>query len=262
MEESVIYSTFLEEYSTQGWNKETVEYLIKHRQKMLMYARRYISRYNPMQASSLADEVYQETLKYAYNTSDYDLEKACNTISGEIKTIDGYVRGLLFQKARQVACKTAERNRLCMSENIRNSDDDTVSIFDTMSNISTLPNERDIGMELDFSRVCMNNEFIRHRYPIDLYSLIYFKLTLDKNISDVKIRNAAYECYLEVNGCSYNNFKYFCNNKGREELHEFLVALTHVEIDTALNVLKHYIPEHEHIDLVVKEINNKLLVSA
>ena len=153
----IVYTGLLEEpESKRGWEKQTVDYAIKHKTKIKAAIRSHGRSMNQVLSGDDLEDYYMEVLMYLHNTHDYSISVAVERASGNYGNKAISLEGYIFSCVKFVSLRClTERINKHMNETssiIKDEDGEETSIFDTL-----IADKSDMGfdsVDYDFNRIC------------------------------------------------------------------------------------------------------------
>ena len=168
-----------------GWDKQTVNYVIKNKSKIERMIRGYARSYRKNKLSSMdIEDIYEDILMYLHSHSDYDIGKAIDrSSSGGIVSLEGYV-GICTKYCVMRYCHdlASHESGIVSEYSATNDEDKELDIFNTIPDSSseiTLDN-----FIYNIEEICRSCEPLRYRFGVDIYLMFYIKLLLGSEAND------------------------------------------------------------------------------
>jgi hypothetical protein len=164
--EEILYSPLMEEESenNEGWSKETVSYVVKHKNKVERQIRSMARGIRKQGLQSIeVDDIYSELLFYLYKAGDYDISKAISRASSSsIVSLEGYLNVCIKYCVIRYCSNLNAHEKETVSETVKSEDDKELSIFNTIADERseiTLDN-----VIYDLNTICKSCEPLRYSY--------------------------------------------------------------------------------------------------
>lgn len=242
----LVYCSLLEEESTpNGWSKSTVEYVLSHRSHVTRTIRGIAKNIGRICQQSEVDDIHEELLHYLYKSDDYSIEKACNTETGTVVSLDGYIHTCIKNCVKRYITEEAEHERKQVRETVREEEGKELSLFDT------IPDKADQGFDNIFynlESLCEAYESCRYQSGIDIFQMWYIRLlTLQYK------KKEAFDAILEIIGVSNRdilNLKRTSTCEGPMLSIAKAVSLT--GLDKSIEIIKKHTYSANQIEQVVK----------
>lgn len=246
--EEIMYSPLTEEDDSElaGWNKETVEYAIQNKGR-IMSTMRGIAMKNHSRGIQKADveDMFSDLIMYLYDHDDYNLDKAIDRSSnGTIVGIEGYV----------FSCAKFCTSRFCKDLNYRAnnivgettmSDSDTeLSIFNSIADTKAEINIDSIIYDL--STLCKGCEPMRYKFGPDIYLVWFVRLLTAGPNQDSIFRGT-----LEVLGISNRELAQLEQYNENTIMLSLAKAVNISGIPEALKIFKKYVYAADMIEKTV-----------
>lgn len=183
--EELIYSPLMEEESTTGWTKDTLDYVFNHEGKIKRQIRNIARgfRKSSLQTADVED-MYSDIVLYLYKNDDYDIDKAMDrsrSNCGDIVSIEGYVSSCVKCCVMRACKQLGQHDRSIVPESVTSDDDHELSIFDSIADDKASINID--HLEYDIESLCKSFEPIRYRFGPDIYLVWYIRILTEKDRS-------------------------------------------------------------------------------
>lgn len=246
--EVLVYSPLKEEQVSDGWQKQTVEHVCKHREKAMKTIRSIAKGMCKQSLQSQdVDDIYSEIILYLYKSDDYDLAKAVErSSSGTMVSLEGYINTCI----KYCVLRYLTNQRMVDKEkvaDITSKEGKEVSIFDTLPDKSS---EEDYDSVIyDLTQQCKAYECKRYKYGPDIYLVWYVRLLTLESGDDETYRDA-----LSILGIDKRELARLEKSMQEDDMmQEFAKAIANTGIDESLRILEEYIYSYEHIRKLVNK---------
>ena len=244
--EVLVYCPFLEEESTEGWDKETIEYIQNNRQKVMraIYGIARSMGRRRLQTTDIED-IYSQLLLYMYKTEDYDVLKATSGCGdGRVLSLEGYINSCIkYCILRHIQEEGKEIRRRARN---KVEDGRELELLDTVPDEEA--NELFDEILIDLKEYCDMCEHSRYKYGPDIFLVWYVRLlTLGK-------REGLYEKVLEVLGIDRGELIKVEELSRKDGLMAgFAKAITTAGIDASINIIEDYVYSAARIREVIEQ---------
>lgn len=247
----IVYTGLLEEpESKRGWEKQTVDYAVKHKTKIKAAIRSHGRSMNQILSGDDLEDYYMEVLMYLHNTHDYSISVAVERASGNYGNKAISLEGYIFSCVKFVSlrCLTERINKSMneISSTIKDEDGEETSIFDTL-----IADKSDMGfdsVDYDFDKLCKYYEPYRYKYSIDLFEIWFIRLLTNKYE-----KKELYNEVLTILGIKrYEMINLQRNHSFNQAMLELARAISICGQDRAIEILKGYTYSADKIEKVVQ----------
>lgn len=171
------YSRLIEDDEVNGWEKQTVKWVITNQKKVksmiASYAREHAQQQN-------IDDIYQRTVEYFFKSKDYDINVAIERGHDDtVTSLESYISHCI--KCCVIRFVSSEKYKYTMEihDKVAN-DDENFSILENMPAKGT-----EIYLENSLEEICRDNTSKRYMYGADMYQVMYIKLmALSNNLTE------------------------------------------------------------------------------
>lgn len=227
MSNPLAYDIMLEETGClESWDKSTIRYLYSNRDKVLKSIRGIIR-----VTLDEAEDIYADLLLYMYNNSDYDINKAYNSETGHIVSLEGYVNSCVkFSCSKFI---TAKYNRESMLVSEYGVEEKLNSLYEKIPDDKVNEEFEKVEYTLEDSLNCI--EHANRKYRVDLFNIIYLKLlTLVMN----KTENT-YDKVLKLFGITSKQLSDIKNNLNKDpEIIGAIKVIANCKASIAIKILE------------------------
>ena len=239
----IVYTGLLEEpKSKRGWEKQTVDYVIKHKTKVKAAIRSHGRSMNQILSGDDLDDYYMELLMYLHNTHDYNLsiavERANEKCGNKAISLEGYVFSCVKFVSLRCLTERINKNVNEISSTIKDEDGEETSIFDTL-----IADKSDMGfdsVDYDFNKIC--------KYNIDIFEIWFIRLLTNKYE-----KKELYNEILTILGIKrYEMINLQRNHSFNQAMLELAKAISICGQDRAIEVLRNYTYSADKIEKVVQ----------
>lgn len=194
----LVYSPLKEDESnTKGWNKDTVNFAIKHKSTVMSYIYTAAKSYGKLLSRTESDEIYQRLMLYLYEASDYDINKAVQS-SGYVVTLTNYVGACVKYCVTRVLTQNYEHNSKYADTLIKMDDGSEGSILDSIEDEKT--SIKDIMNIDEFKNICRTYEYYRYFQDVDIFQIWVIKLLCNKYNKDEDFYNTLLSLFVNRKG--------------------------------------------------------------
>lgn len=251
LSEIVYTPLFDEDESKKGWDKQTVEYVVKHKTKIKKSILNQAKSMSKLLQSADVEDCFTEVLMYLYSASDYDVsiakERGHESFGNNIISLDGYVHSCVkFVTLRFVReLITKEVNEAPNTVNGEGDDATETSIFDVISDNKHLEYD---NITYDLDKICKYYESDRYKYEVDIFELWFVRLLTNKYG-----KKMLYNDILTILGVE----KYRLSNlqkqaKFSQAMLDIAKAISVCGTDEALKIIRNYTYSADKIEKVVR----------
>lgn len=236
--EKIIYSPLAEEAidNVTGWCKETVDYVLAHRNKVERQIRGIARGYRKHALQQLdVEDIYGEVLLYLYNCHDYDLNRAIDrSSSGAMVSLEGYLNVCIKYCVIRYCTQLTAHERETVSDTIQDDNDKELSIFNTIPDPNAEINLD--HMVYDVGSLCKSCEPLRYRFGPDIYLILYVRLLTASDISGNTYRNV-----LDILGISKKDLSRIDRNSDDSVMNAFAKAISITPTEEAISIIEKYV---------------------
>ena len=170
------YSPLVEKVDHKGWDKQTVDYVIKNKKRVYNIIKGVVRQTKALSYNDV-DDLYSRLTKYLYDYEDYDIEKACERSgeAGSIISIEGYIHSCIKFCAKRFASEKG-KDSSHFTDNVtkKNGEEEEHSVFDTISDKSSEEKFQQTFHNLDM--LCEMYEHQRYVLGIDVFLIWFIRL--------------------------------------------------------------------------------------
>lgn len=248
---SIAYSAPFEEEEqlpSLSWDKQTIEYVIKNKRKIINTINRSIYKKLGNFKSMDTEDIYYDVLEYLNKAGDYSIQRATNSNrKSGIITIEAYVNICINYCAKRYITDYYRRENGIIREVIATDEGTEINIIDSIAdNNSGNAFEK---VEYDLEECLKAIEYKRYKHGFDIFLLIYLRLLLI-NENDIKYRKI-----LEVFGLSKNKLKLLEEKIiADEEILEAIKAISIHNRKECIDKLKYMVHGAGNIEKAIKDI--------
>lgn len=228
-----------EENQTEGWNKATIDYIMKHKRAVYSTIRGIAKSRGKFLAYADVEDLFQNILTYLYKCDDYNLEKACK--ENVIVSLEGYVKTCVKYCTIRYVTGLYDDEKTKMSEYMLDDEGKEMSIFDTISDKKHEQTFNNYGYDL--REICELFECERYKFGPDIFLIWFVRLqTVAKGKSD------KYKDVLEILGISRKELTDIEKNSVVDGVMTSIAkAVSIVGMEEAIEVLKDYTYSYKKI---------------
>lgn len=246
--QTALSSPLFEDDSVEkGWLKSTVVYLVENRERVYKTIRSMVKNMRGIINSYDIDDMYQEIVEYMSVCEDYDI---CNAYSrrcdGNIVGIEGYVHSCIKFCIKRYITKSYKIAKNHVDAVIRDDDGDETSLLDYMPDKQSYTQYSD--RLLNIGEICKNNEEKRYEFGVDIFTMFYIGLVLEKIDKRHKITDIMKS--INVIGKELDETRIRAERDGIAV--EMARAITKTDIDTAINEIGNYVYGKKSIDKLIE----------
>ena len=239
----IVYSPLMEEVdNNEGWSKQTIDYVIKHKSRVQQSIRGIAKNRGKLLPTADVEDIYMDLVQYLYKCDDYNIEKAYS--ENNLVSLDGYIHSCIkFCVIRKVTQKYKEE-KMQTSDNVTDEDGKELSLLDTVADKKDIYENSEAT---DLREICEQCESERYSLGFDMFTLWFVKLeTILHNKTD------RYCEVLELLGITKKDLADM-EQSGRtnESMMGIAKAITVIGTAEALNVLKDFTYSYRRIEDVV-----------
>lgn len=242
MNEVLLYYPLIEEDTTKGWNKDTIEYLSNNRSKVYDMIRKsmkghYGNKYD-------IDDIFGDLVEYMYRAEDYSLERATNHFSSaSVIPIEGYINKSVENCVKRYFQKYARYEGQIKRELPYSTEDGKeLNILDTVPDNGA--SEKIDEIVYDIEDVCKSSESYRYVYGVDIYMLWFIRLLLENKESDIFNHvTSLLDC--EIHKINKKDSGYLMSS--------FAKAINTAGTQKSIGVIKQYVYSADKVEEVVKQ---------
>ena len=249
---SVIYSPLKEdENQLAGWDKQTVDYIVKNRTALYKIIRTLGRAANRFLQTTDIDDIYMEVLEYAYKNDDYNITKAVElSNSDQVVSLTGYIHTFTrYIVLKYISDKYAEESKIISNE-ITDSNNDTVDIFDIIPDTRDSANSEMLVMDKlsELDTICKSCESKRYEYGLDIFQLWFIRLITMKHNKQDK-----YEAITESLGINKGELGSFQKKTHMDNIMLSIAkAVTILGVDNSIEVIRKYTYGAHRLEKVIQ----------
>lgn len=246
--EMLLYCPPMEEEKVDvtGWNKETIEYVSKHKSKIHAQIRGIAKNTRKVIQTTDVEDIYSEVLMYLYNCDDYNISKAIErSHNNTMVTLDGYINVCIKFCVARYCIKLNKEEKETVHASISDEDGKELNILDNIADSKSIDTMDMILYDLE--TVCRSCEAIRYKYGPDIYLVWFIRLlTLNKENKNL------YKDILNILGISKKELlkveKYAVED---ELMTTFARAIDISGVEESINIIRPYVFSARKIELTV-----------
>lgn len=232
----IAYSPLMAEApSILGWDKSTVDYAITNKPWIEATIRAHCKSHTFGVKSldkAAVEDIYSEVLNYLYRASDYDLNYAeSQTDEGTFISMRSYI-GKLVQAVTKRMLKLDKDIEDNLVRDVDNDDGEELCIIDTCPDLESARKME--FPDLTLREVCESCEHERYKNQADLFSVWYIRLKTQSVDKADKFNEI-----LEAVGISKKQLEKLSKSQS-DTMRSIALAVTNIEIEDALSILKDY----------------------
>lgn len=238
--QALLYSPLREDEkeSTEGWEKDSIQYAITHRNKIIRFIKNLGKSANKQSLQHFdAEDIYGLLIEQLYKSADYSLSLASErSKTGDIVSLEGYV---LYQAKccfRRFNTETYERTKDIVKDYINDSEGKELSALDSVEDVHAIKDYEDVMYSIEES--CKQFQCYRYKYGVDIYMLFYIRLLtmIAQNNGEV------YKDILETLGISKKELTNIENKSGEDEVIRTLASAISVSgLEKSIQTIERYV---------------------
>lgn len=235
--QALVYHPLMEgeEEKKEGWNKETVEYVIDHKRHTMEIIRitaRSISKGSICECDM--EPLYSDLLMYLYQNADYNISKAINKENPcQILSLEGYISICIKFCIKKFVTDNYKKDKDTIRVYPVDSEGKESNPFESLQDEAANRSYEEIMCSLEDS--CKQFEHCRYRYGADLYQLVYVRL-LTINYNEL------YKVILELLGVSKKDIGVLERQSLREDIVASIAQAISVEgIEPSIDIVGKYV---------------------
>lgn len=184
---AVVYSPPLEEEEqipSLDWEKETIQYVLNNKSKILKIIRSSIKNMNGISSMDIED-IYSDTVVYLYNSGDYDIIKAVDCTTGKVVSLEGYVNLCVKNCVKRYITQMYKREKKIVRGSIKDDEGREKEILDIIADKKT--DHEFEKIEYNVKENLDSIEYARYKYGTDIFLILYVRmLTLERSEESYK----------------------------------------------------------------------------
>lgn len=228
-----------EEVKPLGWDKDTVQYVLNHKEKTMNDIRSVARSLNPNIGKQDIEDLYQELLDYLYGATDYDVDIALERSKmGKIVTLEGFVHVCIKYVTLRIVTGEYKKNKHTVHDTVTStnskSEDKELSLFDTIGDEAS---ERELtDGEYELNDMCKAFEHMRYKFGVDIFTIWFVRLKTIKEHKEDK-----QDIILKLLGIDRRTLTRLSTDTSRDGVMISIArGVTQVDTDRALDIIAKY----------------------
>lgn len=182
---SVLFDS--EESAAERWQKQSIQYMLEHRDSLLRYAKGLLSKAKI--DTREAEDIIQKTYDYFYNNSDYNIHTAITASEAkynkEIISLEGYVKNTIgqFVKRHTSAVRTEAERRAKQQYSLDGKEVDSLEYIEDKEAYKEYDK-----LLLNIEEQLKAMEYKRYIANTDIYMTIYMYFMFGASIAEKVLR--------------------------------------------------------------------------
>lgn len=166
-----------QDYSME-WEKETLQYVVNNKGSIMRVIRGAAKKMTNLNTMDFED-IYSEVLEYLYKSCDYDMDKAVDPNSGNVITLEGYVKNCVKNCVKRYITATYRREKAMVRDKIIDEEGRERDILDTIEDTESTNKFNDVGYDVESYINAIRHE--RYKYGKDIFLILYLRLLIPIN---------------------------------------------------------------------------------
>lgn len=253
IKELVYFPLKEEEVKPVGWDKDTLRYVMSHKEKTMNDIRSVAKSLNPNICKQDIEDLYQELIKYLHGAKDYNIDIALERSKAKkAVTLEGFVHICIKYVTLRVVTGEYKKSKNTIHDTIVSStyknEDKELSIFDTIGDEAS---ERELNdSEYELNDMCQAFEHMRYKFGVDIFTIWFVRL---KTIAEHKEdKQDVIFKLLDIDTRTLTRLS--CDTSKDGVMISIARGVTQVDIEKALHIIAKYTYGVKALSRVVENI--------